>query len=65
MAVMATSGLIVLAEKLEAGYVSRVCVDSSPDFLHHLRAFRGELRRDQMKNAKQSTLASYGFVNDS
>ena len=62
---MATSELIVLAEKLEAGYVSRVGVDSSPDFLHHLHAFWGELRRDQMKNMEQSTLASHGFVNDS
>ena len=49
MVVMATSELIVLAKKLEAGYVSRVDVDSSPDFLHHLRAFRGELCCDQMK----------------
>ena len=65
MAVMATSELIVLAEKLEAGYVSWVGVDSSPDFLHHLRAFWGKLRRNQMKNTKQSTLASHGFVNHS
>ena len=46
VAAMATSELIALAEKLEAGYVSRVGVDSSPDFLHHLRVFRAELRRD-------------------
>ena len=65
LVVMATSKLIVLTEKLEAGYVSRVGVGSSPDFIHHLHAFRGELRCDQMKNAKQSTLASHGFVNDS
>ncbi|KAI9457916.1 hypothetical protein HD554DRAFT_2042208 [Boletus coccyginus] len=61
---MVTSELIALAEKLEAGYVSRVGVDSSPDFLHHLRAFRAELRCNQAKNAKQSTLASHGFVKD-
>ncbi|KAF8558115.1 hypothetical protein OG21DRAFT_1405665 [Imleria badia] len=56
-----TSELIALAEKLEAGYVSQVGADSSSDFLHHLRAFRAELRRDQMKNAKQTMLTSHGF----
>ena len=64
VAAMATSELIALAEKLEAGFVSQVGVDSSPDFLHHLRVFRAELRHDQMRNAKQSTLASHGFVKD-
>ncbi|KAF8432362.1 hypothetical protein L210DRAFT_3507542 [Boletus edulis BED1] len=57
-AVMATSEPIALAEKLEAGYASRIGVDSSPDFLHHLRAFRAELRRDQVKNAKQTRLVT-------
>ncbi|KAF8423946.1 hypothetical protein L210DRAFT_3765598 [Boletus edulis BED1] len=54
-AVMATSELIALAEKLEAGYVSRIGVDSSPDFLHHLRAFRAELRRDSRPGEKCET----------
>ena len=62
MAVMATSELIVLAEKLEAGYVSRVGVDSSPDFLHHLRAFQGELCRDQMKTRNSQRWPVTGMV---
>lgn len=57
-----TFELIALVEKLEAGYLSRIGADSSPDFLHHLRAFRAELRHDQMKSAKQTTLISQGFV---
>lgn len=57
-----TSELIVLAEQLEAGYVSRVVADSSSEFLHLLRAFRAELHCDQLKNAKQTALDSHGFV---
>ena len=56
---MATSELLVLAEKMKAGYVSRVSADSLLDFLHHLYAFRAELRRDQMKNVKQVTLDGF------
>ena len=56
---MTTSELLVLAEKMEAGYVSRVGADSLLDFLHHLRAFRAELHRDKMKNAKQVTLDGF------
>ena len=58
----ATSELITLAEQLEAGYISQVGAGSSPELLHHLRAFRAELRREQLRNAKQTVLGSHGFV---
>ena len=47
-----TSELITLAEQLEAGYISRVGAGSSPELLHHLRAFWAELCREQLRNAK-------------
>ena len=56
---MAISELLVLAKKMEAGYVSQVGADSLPDFLHHLHAFQAELHRDQMKNAKQVTMDGF------
>ena len=40
---MATSELLVLADKMEAGYVSRVGMDSLLDFLHHLCAFQASV----------------------
>ena len=59
----ATSELITLAEQqVEAGYISRVGADSSPELLHHLCACQAELHREQLRNAKQTVLGSHGFV---
>lgn len=42
---MMASELITLTEKLEAGYVSRVGMESLPEFLRHLHAFQAELMK--------------------
>ncbi|KAF8122901.1 hypothetical protein EV363DRAFT_1181549 [Boletus edulis] len=57
-----TAELITLAERLEAGYISRLGAESSLELLHHLRAFRAELRRERLKNAKQTVLDNHGFM---
>ncbi|KAH0835693.1 hypothetical protein J3R83DRAFT_9469, partial [Lanmaoa asiatica] len=53
------SEMIQLCEKLEMACITRSGADTSLEVVRQLRKLRGDVRREEMQTAKQTTLDSY------